>query len=296
MITSAELKRLLESGNLTLIDVRLADDHLFEHIPGSIHNCVFEVAFGSRLGEQIPDRATAVCVYGANESSHESRMAAEKLQRAGYEQVFDLREGLAGWKSAGFETVRSTAPPFESSVEDGVYLIDLAESRVEWWGRNLINKHWGSIGLKSGEIQISDGLLSKGEFILDMNDIHCYDLAETEMHDVLIHHLQSDDFFDVERYPEARLSIESSERIADPGKGQPNLRLHGHLTLRGETHPISMDAAAGVTTEGKPAAQAAFSIDRTRWNVIYGSGKFFKRLAGHLVNDLIELQVRVLTK
>ncbi len=55
-------------------------------------------------------------------------------------------------------------------------------------------------------------------------------------------------------------------------------------------------AAAGLTAEGKPAAQAAFSIDRTRWGILYGSGRFFKRLAGHVVNDMLEFQIRIITK
>lgn len=50
-----------------------------------------------------------------------------------------------------------------------------------------------------------------------------------------------------------------------------------------------------MTAEGKAAAQASFTIDRTQWGVIYGSGKFFKRLSGHLVNDLIEFQIKIVT-
>jgi hypothetical protein len=55
-------------------------------------------------------------------------------------------------------------------------------------------------------------------------------------------------------------------------------------------------ASAGLTSEGKAAAQAAFAIDRTQWNVLYGSGKYFRHLGEHLVNDLIEIQIRVVTK
>jgi len=52
---------------------------------------------------------------------------------------------------------------------------------------------------------------------------------------------------------------------------------------------------AGVTPDGKLAAQASFLIDRTVWNVIYGSGKFFSRLGGHLVNDLVDIEIKVVT-
>jgi hypothetical protein len=59
---------------------------------------------------------------------------------------------------------------------------------------------------------------------------------------------------------------------------------------------VEFIATAGLTTEGKAAAQSAFAIDRTQWNVLYGSGKYFRHLGGHLVNDLIEIQIRVVTK
>ena len=51
-----------------------------------------------------------------------------------------------------------------------------------------------------------------------------------------------------------------------------------------------------MTPEGKFAAQASFAIDRTLWEVLYGSGKYFRNLGGHLVNDLIELQLRIVTR
>ena len=55
-------------------------------------------------------------------------------------------------------------------------------------------------------------------------------------------------------------------------------------------------AVVGVTPEGKLAAQASLAIDRTLWEVLYGSGKYFRNLGGHLVNDLIELQLRIVTR
>lgn len=79
-------------------------------------------------------------------------------------------------------------------------------------------------------------------------------------------------------------------------EGTTTHRVTGDLTLRGQTHAIEFEVSAGRTPEGKMAAQAAFSIDRTKWGVIYGSGKFFSRIAGHLVNDFLEFQLRVLTR
>lgn len=295
LINSSELLFQLGSSKPPhLLDVRLVDDFDAEHLPNSSNNCVFETAFLSRMLERSSaDKSAPICLYGASEMSCEARMAAEKLRRAGFTQIFELREGIAGWKRAGLE-VESGSPVREPSLVDGNYPIDLSLSWVEWTGRNLINKHWGTIGVKSGEISIADGILSGGRFTLDMTDIICTDLAGTNLHDSLIAHLKSDDFFDVENHSEACFVIQAVERLSD-APGAANVRLTGALTLRDITKPITFEASAGVTENGKPAAQASFSINRTHWNIIYGSGKFFERLAGHVVNDEIGLQLRLLT-
>ena len=57
------------------------------------------------------------------------------------------------------------------------------------------------------------GELGSGEFTLDMRAIVCHDLAGDPLHDVLITHLWSDDFFDIELYPEARFAITSTESM-----------------------------------------------------------------------------------
>lgn len=277
-----------------LLDVRLKDDFDAEHIVGAKSNCVFEVAFQSRLEESGAQPSQPICVYGANASSHESRMAVEKLERAGFQTIYELREGLEGWSGGGLETVTGTPLPSPAKVADGPMQVDLEESKVEWLGRNLINKHWGEIRLKSGELEFKNGELVGGEFVLDMNQMTSTDLAGNDLHDVLIDHLKSDDFFDVERFPEARFKILSSERIADRVDGASNLKVTGEMTIKGVSHVVDFEASAGLTADnGKPAAQAAIAIDRTLWDVIYGSGKWFHRLAGHLVNDMVELQLRV---
>ena len=79
---------------------------------------------------------------------------------------------------------------------------------------------------------------------------------------MLIHHLESDDFFDVARFPEARFTFDRVE-ICSELPGCRNLRLHGDLTLRGVTKPLVVEAASGFTPEGRAALQSTFAIDRT---------------------------------
>jgi polyisoprenoid-binding protein YceI len=112
----------------------------------------------------------------------------------------------------------------------------------------------------------------------------------------LIDHLRGDDFFDVERFPEASFVIHAVRPINDATIGQTNLEISGDLTLKGVSGPLTFRAAAGVTSEGKAAAQAVLSFDRTRWNVVYGSGRLFHGLGMHLVNDLIDLEIKIVAQ
>jgi hypothetical protein len=50
-------------------------------------------------------------------------------------------------------------------------------------------------------------------------------------HDVLINHLQSDDFLDFERFPETLLVINSARKIDGASPGQPNLETIADLTV-----------------------------------------------------------------
>jgi polyisoprenoid-binding protein YceI/rhodanese-related sulfurtransferase len=290
-------RRMKTSVTPVLIDVRLEEDYRAGHLPAAKNNCVYEVSFYERMGDVAPRKDVAVCVYGAASESCEARMAAEKLVRAGYGEVLEMRAGLDGWKAAGFEVKSEGASKQDNPAPpEGWREIDLTESRVEWAGRNLLNKHYGSIALKSGKLQFNQGELRSGEFALDMHAIVCHDLSGDQLHDVLIAHLQSDDFFDVEVYPEGRFVITSTESVPRATPGAPNLKVHGELTLKNVTRPVEFLATAGLTPEGKAAAQASLTIDRTFWNVIYGSGKYFQNLGGHLVNDMIELQLRIVTR
>ncbi len=293
-MNTQELKSALAGGNApALLDVRLEDDFTAAHLPGAANARVFEVSFLDQVSELVPDKSNPVVVYGFGGESREAAVAADKLGRAGFENVSVFEGGLDAWMSAGEAVEGSGSSPAGPAAPEGKRKLDLAESKVEWLGRNLLNKHWGTLGLKGGHLEFDNGHLSGGEITIDMNDMACTDLAESDLHDVLITHLKNDDFFDVERYPTAVFRINGATGIPHSAASEPNIEINGDLTLKGETHPVKFAAVSGITPEGIPAAQAAFAFDRTQWGVIYGSGKFFRRLAGHLVSDMVELQLRI---
>jgi polyisoprenoid-binding protein YceI/rhodanese-related sulfurtransferase len=296
-INASSLEKLLAGPRPpVLVDVRLEEDYHGSHLPHASNNCVYEIVFLERMPAVAPDLEIPICVYGAHSGSLESRMAAEKLCRHGYKEVYDFRDGLQGWRSAGFVVEGS---PVEAAttpiVSDGTHLVDLTESHVRWIGRNLLKCHEGLIGLKSGSLQIESGELVGGEITIDMQAITCLDLTGNPLHDVLVRHLRDHDFFDATLYPEATFVVTRAIHLPDSTPGSLNLSITGTLTLKGVSATLEFQACAGITAAGKLAAQATLAFDRTLWNVLYGSGKWFRHLGGNLVNDLIEIQLRVIS-
>ncbi len=276
-----------------LLDVRLEDDFAVSHLPAARNACVFKMNFLQDVAGFGLRADSPVVVYGFGVHSHESRVAAGKLAQAGFTRVSEFRDGLTAWLTAGHPVAGAGMSSATDSLQ-GTVPVDLAESRVEWTGRNLLNRHVGSVAIKSGQLNFDHGSLVGGEFVLDLNALTCGDIADSALNRLLIEHLKSDDFFEVAQFPEARFRIRQVQPVPAAGAGRPNLRLAGELTLRGHVKPLEFLATTGRTPQGRFAAQAVLTFDRTAWGSIYGSGKFFHRLGMHLVNDLIEVQVRLL--
>ena len=131
-----------------------------------------------------------------------------ETSRAGYTEVLELREGLEGWKSAGLPlAVENEQKTFDSAPTPNGWL---SRSRGEprgMAGPKPPQQAYGQVALKSGKLHFDQGQLVAGEFTLDMRAITCQDLAGDPLHNVLIAHLVSHDFFDVELFPEARFVI-----------------------------------------------------------------------------------------
>jgi polyisoprenoid-binding protein YceI len=165
------------------------------------------------------------------------------------------------------------------------------KSKIRWTGRNLGNLHYGYLGLKEGAVEVHNGVVTGGHFTIDMQSIVCEDIADKTMNKLLVAHLSSADFFETNTFPEGKFTLTEAMLIKNASPGVPNYRITGDLTLKGITRPVDFEAVIGWNTEGKLFAQAAFEIDRTKWKVMYGSGRFFERLGMHLVNDNITLQL-----
>ena len=97
-------KRLIEEGAI-LVDIREADEHAREHVPGARHQPL------SRLGSVSAGQAKAVifhCRSGARTAANAPRLAA-----ATDCQAYILEGGIEAWKKAGLPAVADRSQPIE---------------------------------------------------------------------------------------------------------------------------------------------------------------------------------------
>jgi polyisoprenoid-binding protein YceI len=292
-ITAAELKSLLVSQTaVTLLHVLPEEHFAQQHLPGAVNACVYEMAFLSKVAELVPDKASAMIVYGAGDPSLDSTVAAEKLVKAGYTNVRDFRGGLTEWLKQSL-AVEGVGAQDDSSRVNGIYELDTETSVVRWTGRNLFNHHQGTVKLAGGRIEVQNGALEAASFTLDMNSIACEDLVDTAYNAMLIRHLRDDDFFAVDRFPTADFICEHAEPLPSCTPGTPNYTLHGAMTLRGVTKPLNFPSVIAAADADHLTGQAQFELDRTQFGSQYGSGKLFAFLGKHVVNDHIHLHIKL---
>jgi polyisoprenoid-binding protein YceI len=295
-ITAQELQQLISSGSVCLIDVLPPEDFACRHIAEAGNACVYEMVFLDRIAECVPELDRSVVVYDDSGTTLAAHTAREKLQRAGYRNVSILEGGLQAWQAAGFEVESSVPSPSAAIIRDGAYRVDTEKSIVEWIGRNINNRHNGRIAVSGGEVVLAGGLPVSGHFVLDMNTITNLDLQDEGWRGMLHRHLKSEDFFDVERYPTAVFELGGAAAIAGATPGTPNVEIAGKLTVKGTTRPLCFPAMVALQEDGTLKAQAALDLDRTLWNICYGSGKLYERLGMHLVNDLISVELFIVAR
>ncbi len=152
------------------------------------------------------------------------------------------------------------------------------ESTIAWRGDKIGGSHAGTIALKSSDLK-PDGT---GSFVIDMETITVTDL-QGEMAANLAGHLSGEDFFDVAKHPEATFEITGLY----PAKGEGITHaVTGLLTIKGITNTINFPAYITMT-DNSFAAKAKFKIDRTKWDIKYGSSSFFKGLGDKVIYDHI---------
>ncbi|MBT3356104.1 YceI family protein [bacterium] len=169
--------------------------------------------------------------------------------------------------------------------------IDPVKSIIRWEAKKTLvttNNHNGTVDLRNGFVMTEKGVLVGGEFVINMNSIISLDL-EGDSKKKLETHLISTDFFDVDNFPETQLTIKEVTPLENS-----NFSIIADLTIKGITNEITFDATLHSVND-KLLLKTKLEIDRTLWNVRFGSGKFFDNLGDNLIDDQIKFSVELMT-
>ena len=171
---------------------------------------------------------------------------------------------------------------FTSANEEGK-----ESATIKWNGKKVTGEHSGTVNFDRFDWKFdANGALVSANFFVDMTSIAVTDL-EGEMKGKLEGHLKSADFFNIKEFPTANFVTTA---VKSMGKGA--YEITGDLTIKGITKPLTFTAQ--IENDGHMKhATASVVIDRSEYDVRYGSGSFFDGLGDNLIYDDFTLDIDI---
>jgi len=161
--------------------------------------------------------------------------------------------------------------------------INVGSSNVVWKGYKVTGSHEGNIKFKSGGLVFEGDVLIGGELSVDMNSMSCTDLSGGGK-DKLEGHLKSDDFFGVATHPTAKIKLTKVTSRGTAGE----YKVIANITIKNITKEIKFNA-----TVKDGAGSATIKLDRSDFDIRYGSGSFFDNLGDKTIYDEFDLMVAI---
>lgn len=170
-------------------------------------------------------------------------------------------------------------------MKNDKFEIEVAQSNIDWIGRKVTGSHFGTIAVKQGTLSVTDGRLTGGRFIIDTTSIKIADVTDPATNAQFAGHLASDDFFSIDKYPEASFEITAVD----------NGHINGDLTIKGITHPVGFEASVKISGDTLTAS-GKIVVDRTKYGIRFRSGNFFTNLGDTLIYNDFDLNVFITAK
>lgn len=190
-------------------------------------------------------------------------------------------------KEAETSEVQEAATAQAEAME---FTVDTSASVIEWKGSKPTGEHTGTIALSEGTFSANDSIVESGSFVIDMQSINVTDLEGQDKADLEAHLMgtvegKEGDFFNATKFPEATFEVTG---ISEEN-GQKMLA--GNLTIKEVTKNITFPISINRTEDTIEITSEEFTIDRTNWNVNFGSKSVFDGLGDNFVSDDIVLKI-----
>ncbi len=200
-----------------------------------------------------------------------------------------MRKLLATLAIAGLGLSAIAAPPVKNA-EGTSYTVNTKTSTFKWHATKVTGQHYGVVTFKSGSVIVNGKNLVGGEVMVDMTTLDATDLTG-EYHDKLVGHLKSDDFFSVEKFNTATLKVKQATAMKADAKGN-NYTIVADLTIKGITNEVTFPAIV-VVKGSEVVVNADFDINRTKWDIRYGSASFIEGIGDKAISDNFNVKVRL---
>ncbi len=191
-----------------------------------------------------------------------------------------------------------TIPEGSVAITDGSY--NLWEgSFLDWSSRKTIVPDWidsGTIQVPTGTVMVAGGVPVSGTFDIDMTSIWATQTGKGDTDDVLgqlSDHLKSADWFNAVAYPKAQFTL---TRVVPSSDVVTSFKytVTGDLTIKDIKKEITFDAYI-YEMMGKMMIEGVAQVDRTNWDIRFGSGKFFEDLGDNVISDTFTVTFKLAT-
>jgi len=179
---------------------------------------------------------------------------------------------------------------FNPILSQEKYSIDINKSSIKWTGEKFTGIHYGRINLNEGELILQNNKITGGSFIIDMESIEIDDLEKDKWYDKFLKHLNSESFFDTEKYDKSYLSINKTKALADSTS-----KIFATLEIKGIKNNIEFIASYSFKND-MILAKTKLIIDRKKFNIGYGDESFFDRIGDGFLYDEFTLEINIISK
>ncbi len=171
-----------------------------------------------------------------------------------------------------------------------VMQVSPGHSKVNWTGYKIGGEHKGHIEISNGQLLFIDEIFSGGSVEIDMATVTNSDIESEDMKAKLEDHLKSPDFFDVKKHPTATFNIDKVISYGTVKENKTKYKIIGQLTLKGITKTVNFEANF-YEYDTSYSISARLKIDRSDFDIRYGSGTFFADIGDKIIYDHVLLDL-----
>lgn len=183
---------------------------------------------------------------------------------------------------AGFGTLNAAPKP------NAKFVVNPQQTVLTWNAKKVTGEHSGVVPVAGGTIDLANGTVKGGNFSINLANLVVTDIKDAGMNAKLVGHLKSDDFFSTEKHPNANFVLTG----ITAGKQAGSYTVKGNLTIKGITKPIEFPAAI-VVSGNTLKASADIVVDRTKYDIRYGSKSFFENIGDKAIYDEFTLNLQL---